>query len=112
AEEPDKAEAFRGALRDFVRAYGFLSQVIGYNDDDLELLYQYGRFLLTRLPPRGQEASVDVGDIEPSHLRVEKKDETELRLKADGDQEVSGLLGAATGPSADPDELTLAELID
>lgn len=112
AEEPDKAEAFRGALRDFVRAYGFLSQVIGYNDDDLELLYQYGRFLLNRLPPRGQEAAVDVGEVEPSHLRIEKKDETELRLRADGDQEVTGLLGGPTGPSADPGELTLAELID
>ncbi|URN10023.1 DEAD/DEAH box helicase family protein [Actinomadura madurae] len=112
AEEPDKAEAFRGALRDFVRAYGFLSQVIGYNDDDLELLYQYGRFLLNKLPPRGQEAAVDVGEVEPSHLRVEKKDEHELRLQADGDQEVSGLLGGATGPSADPAELTLADLID
>ncbi|CNF12532.1 type III restriction enzyme res subunit [Mycobacterium tuberculosis] len=112
AEEPDKAEAFRGALHDFVRSYGWLSQVIGYNDDDLELLYQYGRFLLTKLPPRGQEAAVDVGEVEPSHLRIEKKDETELRLKADGDQVVSGLLGGATGPSPDPDELTLAELIE
>ncbi|WP_344905863.1 type I restriction endonuclease subunit R [Actinomadura meridiana] len=112
AEEPDKAEEFRGALGDFVRAYGWLSQVIGYNDDDLELLYQYGRFLLNKLPPRGQEAAVDIGEIEPSHLRIEKKDEAELRLEADGDREVSGLLGGATGASTDPDELTLAELID
>ncbi|MGI5326690.1 type I restriction endonuclease subunit R [Actinomadura nitritigenes] len=112
AEEPDKAELFRGALRDYVRAYGWLSQVIGYNDDELHLLYEYGRFLLNKLPPRGQDPAVDVGEVEPSRLRMEKSGEPELRLKADGDQEVSGLLGGATGPPADPDELTLAELID
>ncbi|RFS84829.1 type I restriction endonuclease subunit R [Actinomadura spongiicola] len=112
AEEPDKAEAFRGALLGFVRSYAWLSQVIGYNDDDLELLYQYGRFLLNKLPPRGQEAAVDVGEVEPSHLRIEKRDQAALRLRTDGDQEVSGLLGGATGPPADPDELSLAELID
>ncbi|MBO2458548.1 type I restriction endonuclease subunit R [Actinomadura violacea] len=112
AEEPDKAELFRGALRDYVRAYGWLSQVIGYNDDELHLLYEYGRFLLNKLPPRGQDPAVDVGEVEPSHLRMQQSGEPEMELKADGDQVVSGLFPGETGPSADPEELTLAELID
>ncbi|GAA2724043.1 type I restriction endonuclease subunit R [Actinocorallia aurantiaca] len=112
AEEPDKAEEFRGALRDFTRAYGFLSQVIGFGDDELERLYEYGRFLLNKLPPRGQEASVDVGDIEPSHLKIVKSGEHDLGLEAAGDQEVTGLINGVTGPGHDPEEQTLAELID
>ncbi|MEO5876214.1 MAG: DEAD/DEAH box helicase family protein [Streptosporangiaceae bacterium] len=111
SKEPDKAEDFRSALRDFIRAYGFLSQVIGYQDPGLERLYEYGRFLLNKLPPRAHEASVDVGEIEPSHLRVEKTGDHRLGLKADGDQEVSGLLDGAGGV-ADPEEQTLAELIE
>jgi type I restriction enzyme R subunit len=110
--EPDKAEAFRSALRDFVRAYAFLAQVVGYNDDELELLYQYGRFLLNRLPRLGQDPAVDIGEIEPSHLKMEKSGEHDLRLEPGGDAEVSGLLGGASGAVDDPDELTLAELID
>ncbi|WP_395108855.1 type I restriction endonuclease subunit R [Actinomadura sp. SCN-SB] len=112
ADEPDKAEAFRSALRGFVRAYAFLAQVIGYNDTDLELLYQYGRFLLNRLPPRGQDPAVDIGDIEPTHLKIEKSGEHDLRLRPGVDGEVHGLLGGASGAADDPDKLTLAELID
>ncbi len=44
----------RGRLRDYVRLYAFLSQVITFVDADLERLYVFGRFLLRKLPP-GEE---------------------------------------------------------
>ncbi|REE95974.1 type I restriction endonuclease subunit R [Thermomonospora umbrina] len=112
AEEPEKAEKFRKGLRDYVRAYGFLAQVIGYDDEDLELLYQYGRFLLTRLPPPGQDPSVDIGEVEPSHLRVERTGEHDLSLESVGDQEIAGLFEGVGGGAGLRDELTLAELIE
>ena len=40
----------RGRLRDYVRLFAFLSQVITFVDADLERLYVFGRFLLRKLP--------------------------------------------------------------
>jgi type I restriction enzyme R subunit len=48
--EDDVQRDFRKTLRDFVRLYAFVSQVIDFVDTDLEKLYQSGRFLLRKLP--------------------------------------------------------------
>ena len=62
-ETDDEREGFRKALRDFVRLYSLVAQIVAWGDRDLERLYQYGRVLLIRLPGRPQ-VSVDVGDAE------------------------------------------------
>jgi type I restriction enzyme R subunit len=43
-------EEFRGALTAFRNLYGFLSQVIPFQDSDLEKLYAFVRFLIGKLP--------------------------------------------------------------
>jgi type I restriction enzyme R subunit len=48
ANDPNTAETFRSALRDFTRRYAFLAQVVPFHDPDLERLYLYGKALLTR----------------------------------------------------------------
>src|SRR5690606_21373353 len=77
-EDREQAETFRADLNDYVRKYSFLSQIVPYRDPDLEALYLFGRFLLRRLPPR-RDGVVDIGDVELSHLRVEKTGEHDLR---------------------------------
>src|SRR5262249_30470149 len=64
-------EGFGRALRDFVRLYSLMAQIVGWGDRDLERLYQYGRVLLIRLPGRPQ-VSVDIGDADLSHYRLER----------------------------------------
>jgi type I restriction enzyme R subunit len=49
--EENREEA-KALLVNFRNLYGFLSQVIPYQDSDLEQLYTYLRFLLTKLPKR------------------------------------------------------------
>ncbi len=61
ALEAADREEFRAALRDYVRAYAFLAQVLPFTDTQLESLYLYGRFLLPRLP-REHDGAVDLGD--------------------------------------------------
>ena len=69
-ETDDEREGFRKALQDFVRLYSLVAQIVAWGDRDLERLYQYGRVLLIRLPGRPQ-VSVDVGDADLSHYRLE-----------------------------------------
>ena len=63
-EELDEEEQdeYRGLLVDFRNLYSFLSQVIPYQDSDLEKLYTYVRFLLTRLPRRDSGPRYDFED--------------------------------------------------
>ncbi|MBW4701230.1 type I restriction endonuclease subunit R [Micromonospora sp. RL09-050-HVF-A] len=110
-QDPEAATGFRSALRDYTRMYAFLSQVVPYHDDDLERLYLYGRALLNRLP-RQQDPSVDIGEVQLTHLRVSKTGEHDASLTPEGEQMLPGFLGGAVGTQNDPDRVALSELID
>lgn len=104
------AEQFRFDLGDFVRKYGFLSQIVPYQDAELERLYLFGRHLLNRLP-RGRDGGVDIGEVDLSHLRVEKTGEHDLGLTPEGTTELPGF-GDGTGAGKDQDKSLLSELIE
>ena len=52
AEERDQDE-FRGQLSAYRNLYAFLSQIIPYQDSELEKLYAFVRNLISKLPPSG-----------------------------------------------------------
>ncbi|NED84333.1 type I restriction endonuclease subunit R, partial [Streptomyces sp. SID11233] len=45
-DDQETAESFRADLNDYVRKYGFLAQIVPYQDAELERLHLYGRYLL------------------------------------------------------------------
>lgn len=51
-EKEDDTELWRGKLQAFRNLYGFLSQIIPYQDSDLEKLYVFLRHLAPKLPRR------------------------------------------------------------
>ncbi|MFB8766135.1 type I restriction endonuclease [Nocardiopsis alba] len=106
----DDADLFRTDLNDYVTKYAFLSQVMRYPDAELERLYLYGRFLLRMLPAR-KDGGVDLGDIDLSHLKLFRKAEDDLRLQAEGDQELPGFSDGAGGAQEAKKEL-LSEIIE
>ncbi|MFE6101791.1 type I restriction endonuclease subunit R [Streptomyces laurentii] len=104
------AEDFRADLNDYVRKYGFLAQIVPYHDPDLERLYLYGRYLLTRL--RGKaDGGVDIGEVDLSHLRVEKTGEHDVSLSPEGPATMPGF-GDGTGGAKDAEKSLLSELIE
>ncbi len=89
---------FRKALREFVRLYSLIAQIVAWGDRDLERLYQYGRVLLIRLPGRPQ-VSVDVGDADLSHYRLEFTGQHNVSLSSSdgGDGVVRGHSAEGSG---------------
>ncbi|MHB0874913.1 MAG: type I restriction endonuclease subunit R [Anaerolineae bacterium] len=59
ADEADRT-TFRGYLREYVRLYAFLSQVIRFVDADLEKLYVFSRLLLRRLPAKREDLPLEI----------------------------------------------------
>ncbi|MFJ2743439.1 type I restriction endonuclease subunit R [Streptomyces sp. NPDC087440] len=111
ANEPEKAEEFRRALESYVKAYGWLSHIIGFENLELERLFQYGRFLLRRLPRPDGTAAADIGETVPSHMLVKQTGTPDLKLEAVGAQVLPGLVAQAAGAAPEVEEKSLAEVI-
>lgn len=106
----DEREGFRGALRSYVRAYSLIAQIVDWGDRDLERLYQYGRILLIRLP--GQpSASIDIGDADLSHFRLEFTGQHNVSLSPVGDRAVRGHAADGAG-HREPEVKPLSEVIE
>ncbi len=90
-EEPDEAELWRGKLLAFCSLYGFLSQIIPYQDTDLERLYVFLRHLVTKLPKRGAGPSYQFDDeVRLEYYRLQKISEGSISL---GDGQANRLDG-------------------
>lgn len=110
AEDEEAAEGFRAALRDYVRKYGFLAQVVGFSARELERLYVYGKMLLNRLPRRA-DPGVDLGQVDLTHLRIAKTGEQDVSLAPEGEQMLPGFTGDGAGAQNEPPKKSLSELI-
>ncbi|HUY35783.1 MAG TPA: hypothetical protein VMV69_23770 [Pirellulales bacterium] len=80
-DEP-AAELWRGKLAAFRNLYSFLSQVIPYQDSDLEKLYTYLRHLAAKLPRRrsGPQYAFD-DDVRLEYYRLQKISEGSISLQ-------------------------------
>jgi type I restriction enzyme R subunit len=110
ADDPEAADGFRDALRAYIRLYAFLAQVVDFPDTDLEALHLYGRHLANRLPRR-EDPSVDIGQVDLTHLRTSKTGEHDISLSPAGPQQLPGFTGTGGGSDNDPDAMSLSELI-
>ena len=109
AEERDELKAL---LINFRNLYGFLSQVIPYQDSDLEQLYTYLRFLLTKLPAREGGGEVHVEDeVDLQYYRLQKISEGKIDLTGGEPRALKGPSDVGTGQDGD-DTIRLSELID
>ncbi|HET7153578.1 MAG TPA: DEAD/DEAH box helicase family protein, partial [Candidatus Kapabacteria bacterium] len=83
-EEPQ--DEFKKSLTAFVRLYAYLSQIMPFQDVDLEKLYSYGRFLLTKLPSAdyGERLKLD-NDVALEYYRLQKIAEGDLVLQVQGE---------------------------
>lgn len=78
----DEAELWRGKLQDFRNLYAFLSQIIPYQDSDLERLYTYLRHLSAKLPRRGSGPTYEFDDeVRLEYYRLQKISEGSISLK-------------------------------
>jgi type I restriction enzyme R subunit len=107
--DPEAAEGFRKALDQFVRAYGYLAQVAGYPDRDLEALYRYARYLANRIRPEAG-AGVDVGPADLTHLRIVRAGEQDVSLAPQGAQLLPGF-SAEGGGAGEAEEVPLSQVI-
>jgi len=113
-EQPEDQEDFRTALRDFVRAYAFLGQVVPFTSSELEELFYYGKVLITRLPKTSDdEGAVDISDAAVlTHIRTQILGEQNLAVAPGDDEPVPGMYGEGHGVQHVTEKIRLSTLID
>jgi type I restriction enzyme R subunit len=108
----DTQEEFRGWLTAYRDLYAFLSQIIPFQDSDLEKLYSYVRFLITKLPKRGTGPMYQLDDeVALKYYRLEKISDGSIELVKGAGGEVSGPTEIGTG-IIHGEKIELSKLID
>ncbi|OGB28321.1 MAG: type I restriction endonuclease subunit R [Burkholderiales bacterium RIFCSPLOWO2_12_FULL_61_40] len=109
--DEEEREEVKALLVNFRNLYAFLSQVIPYQDSDLEQLYTYLRFLLTKLPRREDGGEVHLEDeVELQYYRLQKISEGQIDLTKGDGLPLKGPGDVGTGQG--DQDIRLSELID
>ena len=112
-QEKDALEIFKKDLGTFVRFYEFMSQIVDYDDKDLEKLSLYARNLRPMLREvESDEEVVDLSNVVLSHYRLSKIRQQDIQLKEDAegyDLEPGDALG--TAKAKDKQEELLSEIV-
>ena len=108
----EEAEVWRGKLVAFRNLYGFLSQVIPYQDSDLERLYVYLRHLAAKLPRRkgGTPYQFDE-EIRLEYYRLQKISEGSISLSDGAARARDGPAEVGSGVARE-EPVPLSQLID
>lgn len=87
--DEEKQDEFKKSLTSFTRIYSFLSQIMPFQDVELEKLYSFGRFLLTKLPKVDYTERLKLdNEVALEYYRLQKIAEGDLVLQVQGKHEL------------------------
>ena len=111
-DNEEEAEDWRGKAQAFLNLYGFLSQVIPYQDSDLERLYVFLRHLAAKLPHRKSGPAYEFDDeVRLEYYRLQKISEGSISLKGGEARRLDGPTEVGSG-LARVQPMPLSQLID
>lgn len=78
---PEKQKEFRKALREYVRLYSFLSQILPFADPDLEKLYRFAYFLRRILPSSRDRLPIEIKEqIDLDSYRIQLMSSGKIKI--------------------------------
>ncbi|MBI8989637.1 type I restriction endonuclease subunit R [Corynebacterium meridianum] len=108
--EIDELDLFRKDVGSFVRLYDFLSQIVDYEDTDLEKLALFLRLLRPRLTGRKTPEELDFNNVELTHIKQTRRSEGAIPLVGKGDKLKP--MGVGGGHSRDPNLVAWEEILN
>ena len=112
-QEKDALEIFKKDLGTFVRFYEFMSQIVDYDDKNLEKLSLYARNLRPMLRETLlDEDDIDLDSVVLSHYRLSKIRQQDLLLKEDEAEYLQPGDGLGSARARDRKEELLSQIIN
>lgn len=85
-KEKDALEIIKKDLGSFTRFYEFMSQIVDYDDKELEKLSLFARYLRPMLREKVvQEDEIDLDNVVMSHYRLSKIRQQDIKLQTDAE---------------------------
>ena len=110
--EEEEREQFRGQLTAYRNLYAFLSQIIPYQDTELQRLYTFARNLLAKLPPLGDGKAFILDDeVALQFFRLQQMSDGSIDFSKGVAEPLKGPTDVGTAGAKDED-VTLSSLID
>jgi type I restriction enzyme, R subunit len=104
-DSEETKDEFKKSMTSFVRLYSFLSQILPFQDVDLEKLYTYGRFLLSKLPKSDYTDRLKLdNEVALEYYRLQKVAEGDLVLQLQGEFGLKPTTEAGIGRPKDEKE--------
>ena len=80
--EKETQEECRSKISDYTKKYAFISQIMSFEDTNLEKLYIFLRFLRKKLPVSKEEFPTEILEgIDMESFKITKKGKTEIKLE-------------------------------
>lgn len=112
ALDEETADQFRRDLGTFLRLYDFLSQIIPYNDSDLEKRYAFGKHLMPRILEHFTGNAMDLdSDVRLTHYRLQKLGQQTLDLASGEIVKLQPISEAGSGKGIEDEKKPLAEIV-
>ncbi|PTB98901.1 restriction endonuclease subunit R [Marinobacter sp. Z-F4-2] len=110
--EEEEQEEFRGLLTAYRNLYAFLSQIIPYQDSELEKFYAFVRNLMAKLPPRGDGQGFALDDeVALRYFRLQQMTEGSIDLGTGEAYPLKGPTDVGTSGVRDED-VSLSSLVE
>ncbi|MBN8457931.1 MAG: type I restriction endonuclease subunit R [Verrucomicrobia bacterium] len=110
-DETDRKN-FKSQMRDYVKLYGFLSQIIPFNDPRLEKLYAFAGFVVKKLPAEGKESLTEIVNMtDMDHYRPSQRSSGKIALKR-GEAAVKPKNYGATSVADPENQESLSKIIE
>ena len=107
----DERESFRSSLQSYVRLYGFLSQLVTFEDVDLEKLYVFAKNLNRKLPKRKSHLPYEIRDaVDLDSFRIQRTFKGNLELENE-DADVPGIHSETGGGVSEEEKDLLSNIV-
>jgi type I restriction enzyme R subunit len=112
-QEKDRLEIFKKDLGSFTRFYEFMSQIVDYDNKDLEKLALYARHLRPLLREKlDEEDDIDLSNVALSHYRLSVLRHQDLVLEAEGVYGLQPGSDIGSGKAKDKKEEFLSQILE
>lgn len=112
----EEREDFKSKAQDYIRKYAFVSQIVTFEDTNLEKLHIFLKFLVRKLPSRKDPLPYEVLEaVNMNSYKVQKIAETQVRLGDENEELVpmgAGGDGGHAGEEIDPLSKIVKEIND
>jgi type I restriction enzyme R subunit len=109
----DALDLFRKDLGSFIRAYDFLSQIIDYQDTDLEKRSIFYKMLVRLISSENQDREVvDLSEVVMTHYKLKKQEQADLKLSSEDPVLLDPMTAAGSGSAHEAKKAHWSEIIE